>query len=91
MKPIGLRRHRLAWETAGILNRLGRTIGRQQKAFVIVNAGAASIYELHYPGVDQNEVLAILRLLLAGYRNDEITPIMIARARERPRLERRPG
>ena len=92
MRPIGLQRWKLAQEAAATLNRIGRQAGRFQKAFVIVEAGTSIVYKLHHPGVDQNDVLAILRLLLQGYRNHEITPIMIQRAKERPHwMERKEG
>jgi len=88
MKPILLRRRDLACNTAQVLNRLGRRVGRIEKAFVIetTDGGHRTKFEIHYPGVERADVLAILRLLLQDYRTDSITPIMIEQERGDPSL-----
>jgi hypothetical protein len=92
MTPIVLRQPELAYNTAWTINRLGRTIGRTLKTHVIqTGSRRGTVFELHYPEVERGEVLAILRLLLSGYRREEITPIMVSREREQPRLGARPA
>jgi hypothetical protein len=93
VNPIILRRRpELAQETVRALNRLGRKVGRPEKAFVIESSRVKSRtqFEIHYPGIERGEVLAILRLLLMGWRTETITPIMVAQERTRPSLGARP-
>lgn len=93
MKPIPLRRQDLAYSTVSVLNRFGRKVGRTLKAHVIETSGKGrgTVFEIHHPEVDRGEVLAILRLILAGYSLEAITPIMVTREREQPRFGARPG
>lgn len=88
MTPILLKRQDLAQATVAVLNKHGRAVGRMPKAHIIITSGRSRgmVFEIHYPEVERGEVTAILRLLLAGYRNEEITPIMVSRERERPRF-----
>jgi len=88
MTPIILRRLDLANETVSVLNRFARRIGRQSKAYVItVREQYRPVrHQLFHPEVERAEVTAILRLLILGYRNDEITPIMVTQEQNNPSL-----
>lgn len=87
MRPIFLRRPDLALALVAVLNRHARKVGRLKKAYLIESHyKQRKVFEVWHPEVERGESCAILRLILSGYRTDEITPIMVSQEREHPRF-----